>query len=87
MSNYRELSKQNWHKATAPEVGTDEVITIGSLQRIADACELMAKDRDRMETTMRWQKERIQRMERENSRLAHSNAAYRGMLKKLKAKP
>ncbi len=60
--NAREASKQNWTAS-----GTIESINQGSLQRIADACELMAQGhaklisyRDRYEKW--WREERAKRI-------------------------
>ena len=40
--NHREASRKLW--TTIAEVPTQSEIDVGSLQRIADACELMAKN-------------------------------------------
>lgn len=84
MSNYRELSKQDWHNAAAPEAGTPERINAGSLQRIADSCELMAKDRERMESNLRYYKQRSESLEKDRDRLTRSNSALRGVIKRMK---
>ena len=44
--SYRKESRKDW-VATGPAVTTDD-LKLGCLQRIADACELMAKRRDEL---------------------------------------
>lgn len=79
MSNMREASKKEW---TSDD--TREDINAGSFQRIADACELMARnhaaliaERDRYE---RWHKEEQARRQVLERRLI----ALRGVVTKLK---
>lgn len=86
MSSFIEESKIEYSRSQG-DGNDDSALKIGCLQRIASACELMAKDRERMENQLRGNKQTIERLQRENNRLARSNASYRGMLKKMKAKP
>lgn len=86
ISSFIEHSKVEYSRCQG-DGNDDAAIKMGCLQRIANACELMAKDRERMESQLRWDKHTIERLQRNNDRLARSNAAYRGMLKKLKAAP
>ncbi len=79
--NTREASKGNWG-----HVDGYESINTGSLQRIADSCELMAKryqelidDRDRYK---RWYEERGQRIDSRDRTIAN----LRGQVTKLKNK-
>ena len=79
MATCREASKRNWTSCDSAEQ-----INMGSLQRIADACELMAKrystvieERDRY---FRWYES-----ERKCSkRLSNSNSALRGVITKVR---
>ncbi len=83
MSNLRDISKQNHIPQTESSY---EAINAGSLQRIADATEVMAKDnrsliKDR-DMYKRWYED-----ERDESlQLFRSNAALRGVVTKLKKK-
>ncbi len=79
----RQASKTGWNFTNA---STPEVINCGSLQRIADSCELMAKrnqelidDRDRYK---RWYEERGQRIDSRDRTIAN----LRGQVTKLKNK-
>ncbi len=84
MSNYRESSKANWTN-TGPI--TIEHVNAGSLQRIADATELMAKnyahlvgERDRLQQYHKNAQDEIMHLCRRIS-------AMRGAITRLKAKP
>lgn len=81
MGNFRQISRQEWSAAD-----TVESINAGSLQRIADATEAMAKghvelanERDRLKG---WAENRQQRIER----LERQNAALRGVITRLRRK-
>lgn len=86
--NLKEASKTNW--ATSPLNGDgypgDENIKIGCLQRIADATELMAKDRQRLIDDLEWTKRSRDSWQKTAERLERSNAALRGVITKLKKK-
>jgi hypothetical protein len=79
MSDFREASRNHWTSNTSVEH-----INAGSLQRIADAMELSCKDRERLERNYanmrRWRDEAKACSER----LARSNAALRGVIKRMK---
>lgn len=79
MTDFREASKQRWTSNTSVEH-----INAGSLQRIADAMELSCKDREKLERDYllmrRWRDEAKACSER----LARSNAALRGVIKRMK---
>ena len=79
--NLRKLSKYDYRSSQG---NTLEAIRTGSLQRIADATEIMAKNhndliRDRDYWKREWEWERD-----ENERLRKSNAALRGHFNRLK---
>lgn len=66
------------------ETLTIEVVQAGSLQRIADAVEIVAKDRVRMESDLKWYKDLNERNNATIARLRKSNAALRGCLRRSK---
>lgn len=79
MSNFREDSKKYWTSNTSVEH-----INAGSLQRIADAMELSCKNREQLERDYAYMR-KARDSEREcNRRLARSNAAFRGVIKRMK---
>lgn len=83
--NYREESRnQNWG-TNADNLNRDQIDT-GSFLRIADAMELMAKDRLQMERDMKWYEERHKNNCDYITKLEKSNAALRGHIKRLKNK-
>ena len=63
-----------------------EAINGGSLQRIADACELMARDREEMERLLARRKERLDYWSERCERAERSNAGLRGYITRLKKK-
>ncbi len=77
--NFKEASKQVWTSNNSTEH-----INAGSLQRIADACELMAKNYTSMQNDLKWAKDRNQRLERELLTMTRSNRSLRGYIKRLK---
>lgn len=83
MANLRELSKQNFESAQG---NTLEAISTGSLQRIADATELMAKDYSRMQTDLKFYKDKYLQKCKEIENLENRIAAYKGVVTKLKKK-
>lgn len=81
MANQREASKQNWDSQS-----TIESISAGSFQRIADACELMAKDRQKLIEDyeyMRRDRDQYREWFRENEKRI---SAMKGIITKLKKK-
>lgn len=83
MANLREISKQEFISATG---NTNEAISTGSLQRIADATELMArnylelqKERDNYKKGYYEKREQIEKLYRQIS-------ALKGVITKLKNK-
>ncbi len=65
---------------------TVEQINCGSLQRIADATELMAKNYAKMERDLRWYKENYPRRNAQIEKLERSNSALRGVITRMKNK-
>lgn len=79
MPNMRDESRKNW------EAGNSlEVINAGSLQRIADATEAMAKSYTALRSHADWLEQDRKRLQATIERLNHSNAALRGHLKRIK---
>ena len=83
MATMRERSKQEWTSNKTIEISE---INAGSFQRIADACELMAKNHAQLiadrDLYLRWYN-----LEREKvSRRDHQIAGLRGYIKRLKGK-
>jgi len=81
MKTLRDESKHSWDG-----LGTFESINSGSLQRIADACELMAKDRERLESDFGRVKRNAELYHELCLRAERRNAALRGVITKLKKK-
>ncbi len=63
-----------------------EDINCGSLQRIADAMELMAKNHSALLNELKWANEKIARVELHAKRLKGTNAALRAHLTRLRKK-
>jgi len=78
---YKEESRRNWSRNGT--VSNDD-IKVGTLQRIADACEKMVEDRGLLERRAKWAEERLSEMVKTCDRLARSNAALRGVIKRTK---
>lgn len=80
--SYREESRINYgiHDLLLNE----DQIKLGALLRIADSCDLMAKDRQKMERNLKWHEEHLASRIRECDRLARSNAALRGVISRMK---
>ncbi len=87
---WREMSKKPWKCTDVENLSDDEAIRrveVGSLQRIADALELMTKDKRTIESESRdlWRK-RVDYLNGRVEKLDRSNAALRGVITKLKRK-
>ena len=83
MATLRELSKQEFISSVG---NTNEAISNGALQRIADATELMAKDRIQIERDLKFYKEKYLQKVKEIENLESSISAYKGVITKLKRK-
>lgn len=79
MADFREDSRKRWHSNTSIEH-----INAGSLQRIADAVELSCKDREKLERDYAYIRKARDLAQERADRLARSNAALRGVIKRMK---
>lgn len=84
VETYKDESRVNWHRADSRARGSDSIITIGCLQRIAEAVEKMASSYDLLRGDRDYQKQRKEVLEAECKRMARANAALRGHLKREK---
>lgn len=84
--NFRVASVKNWNASGSNGGTTIENINAGSLQRIADACELMAKNQQALindrDMYKRWYEEKRARCEK----LGYSIRAYKAIITKLRRK-
>jgi len=81
MANLRELSKQNFESANG---NTLEAIGAGSLQRIADATELMAKNYLQLQTDRELYKRWYNESKAQKEKLYRQISALKGVITKLK---
>jgi hypothetical protein len=79
----RELSRGNYIANGADGPNRDE-IKVGCLQRIADATETIAKSYDQMRENRDYWKKRCEDEMACSKRLAASNRALRGVIKRVK---
>jgi len=70
----------------ADGIATVGAIQVGCLQRIADACEMMARDRERLANDVNFYKRRLEEQQGICLRLRHANAALLGHLRKAKSR-
>lgn len=86
--SWKKSSRIDWHSESKNDVGFLSVdhVKAGALMRIADVTEMMAKNHDQLvrdaENNKRWYQEEKQRREK----LQRSNAALRGIIKRMKRK-
>lgn len=83
MATLREASKGNWNTDIKGSA-TDLEIQSGSLQRIADACELMAKNYFMLISERDDYQKRYSEQREKNGRLYRRIAALHGVITKLK---
>lgn len=85
-SDSREVSRRKWNVGREQRATTCEEINVGSLQRIADACELMAKNHATLiaerDMFKRWYRE----VEKKCARQEKQIAAYKRIVARLKRK-
>lgn len=81
--DYREESKANY--GIDGEIAREHLNT-GALLRIADATEKMASNYTRMESDLKWYKEKYDEKNKEIKRLGRVIAALRGHLTRAKSK-
>ena len=79
MADFREDSRKRWNSNTSVEH-----INAGSLQRIADAIELSCKDREKLERDYAYIRKARDLAQERADRLARSNSALRGVIKRMK---
>lgn len=80
--NYRQQSKLEWYrKSGQPNI---EDLKFGCLQRIADACEVIAEDNLRLKKELNYLKGENVRLEKLNYRYWRAICAYKGIIKKRK---
>jgi len=81
--SYRAGSRTDWGTTKIGDLTADE-ITLGCVLRIADAIEKLTQSYDAMRMDRDYQRRQKERLEAERTRLARSNAALRGRLKRAK---
>lgn len=81
MPTLREISKANWNGGS-----TIEEINSGSLQRIADAAEAMAKNYNTILSDLEFYKKRCREMTQAKERQSRTISNLRGQITKLKKK-
>lgn len=84
---YREESRTNWGRDVPDNQSLSrDDLQFGAMLRIADACERMAEDHDKLirerDRYQRWYESERQ----SNDRLRNSNAALRGVITRMKNK-
>lgn len=85
MATFKDISRQQWspHESQA---GSTESITLGAVLRIADACELMAKDRAEMEARSALLRHENECLRQERDARDRTIAGLRGVINRLKRK-
>ena len=81
--SYKEESKGNYGTWQEKPLNLEQLNT-GAILRIADATEKMASNYVKMEKDLAWYKERSANKEIEIEKLRRSNAALRGVIKRMK---
>lgn len=81
MATMRDSSRGEWDTGR-----TREDIKVGSLQRIADACEKMCMDREKLERDYARMRKDRDKLRRELDTERRRAAAYKGVIKRLKMK-
>jgi len=84
--NQREASKQNWRLFSSNNIPTVEEINAGSLQRIADATELMASKYIQMEIDLSWYKKHFGERGDELKKRDKLISSLRGVITRMKNK-
>lgn len=83
--SFRDHSKTDWGSNTNEFPGLER-INAGSLQRIADATEAMAKNYIEQQQSLEYYRNRSRRLEAENQHLRNSRAAIKAHNTRLKQK-
>jgi hypothetical protein len=76
---YKEGSRTNWGSTQEGPLSTEQ-IQLGCQLRMADALEVIAKDRCELERQNKWLKERVERLERDCNWLRNSNRGLRARI-------
>lgn len=88
MSNfksYKEQSKANWGIFQDEGLNINQ-IQLGAILRIADASEKMASNYVKLENDLKFYKDRYESGQKDIEKLRRSNAALRGVIKRMKGK-
>jgi UrcA family protein len=80
---YRNESRREFRREGIALATIDD-LTLGCLQRIADAVEKMCGDREKLERGLKWERESNECRRETIAELQRSNAALRGVITKLK---
>ena len=81
---YKEHSRDNW--GVEDRQPLNDEIKLGAILRIADACELMARDRQRLIDERDMYKRRYEESQRRLDKANRATAALRGLLQSRKRK-
>lgn len=84
--NQREASKKNWGLFSKGESATIEEINAGSLQRIADATEILTSKHVQMSKDLDWYKKKYDEHGEEIKALRKLNSSYKGVITRMKNK-
>ncbi len=83
--NFAKESRRDWVN-NLPGNPNIEQLSLGCLQRIADAVELSCKDREKLERDVAYLRKSLDEHKATGERLARSNAALRGVIARMKRK-
>lgn len=75
----RDMSRKKWNT----DGSTIEEINCGSMLRVADAVEAMAKDRNQIEQDLKFYKEAYDRHTKQIDQLTRSRSALRGVITRM----
>lgn len=84
--NYRDASRINWGNEDTGNGLSLEQINTGAMLRVADACELMAKNHDQLVRAKEAAERSVQFWRNQANSLQRSNNALRGQITKLRKK-
>lgn len=80
---FRTASRRDFSRSSGATTGD---LQLGCLQRIADACETMARENDRLIRDAKYQREERERLSRRLDLELRRSAAYRGLIARMKRK-
>lgn len=84
MSNFREQSREHWHSESGNP--TTEQLSLGCLQRIADATEVMSKNYADLIRQRDWYERQMKRERELRQQRDRTIAGLRGVITRLKKK-